>query len=257
MKIHKNLSEVRLGQPQRHADITIFPLFDSCQSGLDYQTMDPSLMRGDLEINEISQDGQIPLLEADNHVDDFILLIDSEEIMGAKQNRVLNTSILLPKRKRTIIPVSCTEQGRWAYNSSSFQSSGNMMPKAARTRKTKSVTYACAKVEAEYAAAPAAMPAPAFCYQSNQTEVWEEVQMLQSKANIHSSTGAMSDVYESMKGKVNRFTDQFEAQTDQKGVLVLRNGRILGLDLLSASDAYVFRSARTSSWHCTQPRALK
>ena len=82
MKIKEHLSQVRLGQPQRHADITLFPLFDARQSDLDYQTMDPSLMRGDLEINELSEEGEVPLLEAHNRVNEFILLLDSEEIMG-------------------------------------------------------------------------------------------------------------------------------------------------------------------------------
>ena len=42
-------------------------------------------MRGDLEINEINQGGEVPLLEAHNRVNEFILLLDSEEIKGAKQ----------------------------------------------------------------------------------------------------------------------------------------------------------------------------
>ena len=238
MKITEHLSQVRLGQPQRHADITLFPLFDARQSDLDYQTMDPSLMRGDLEINEISQGGEVPLLEAHNRMNEFILLLDSEEIKGAKQNRVLNTSILLPRKKRTTIPVSCTESGRWAYASASFQSSGNMMPKAARTHKIKSVTTSIATVAAECAAAAIPMPAPACCYASDQSEVWHDVADLQAKAHVASSTSAMNDVYEAVRGKVDRFTDQFDLQQGQKGVLILKNGEILGLDMLSQTEAY-------------------
>ena len=104
-----------------------------------------------LEINEINQGGEVPLLEAHNRMNEFILLLDSEEIKGAKQNRVLNTSILLSRKKRTIIPVSCTESGRWAYVSADFQPSGNMMPKAARTHKMKSVTTTIVTVTAECA----------------------------------------------------------------------------------------------------------
>ena len=238
MKITKHLSQVRLGQPQRHANITLFPLFDARQSDLDYQTMDPSLMRGDLEINEINQSGEVPLLEAHNRVDEFILLLDSEEIKGAKQNRVLNTSILLPRRKRTTIPVSCTESGRWAYASADFQPSGNMMPKTARTHKMKSVTTTSAAVAAECAEAAIPMPAPACCYMSDQSEVWHDVADLQAKTHVHSPTSSMNDVYEAMREKVDRFTDQFDLQPKQKGVLVLKNGEILGLDMLSQPEAY-------------------
>jgi len=237
MKIKEHLSHVRLGQPQRHADITLFPLFDARQSDLDYQTMDPSLMRGDLEINEINQGGEVPLLEAHNRVNEFILLLDSEEIMGAKQNRVLNTSILLPRKKRTTIPVSCTEAGRWAYASASFQSSGNMMPKASRARKMKSVTTTAASVSAACAAGAHSPPA-ACCYASNQSEVWEDVSCLQKKSAVSSLTNAMSDVYEAIREKIDRMTDPFEMQPNQRGLLVLKNGEIMGLDLLSQPDAY-------------------
>ncbi len=237
MKIKEHLSQVRLGQPQRHADITLFPLFDARQSDLDYQTMDPSLMRGDLEINEINQGGEVPLLEAHNRVNEFILLLDSEEIMGAKQNRVLNTSILLPRKKRTTIPVSCTEAGRWAYASASFQSSGNMMPKAARARKMKSVTATAASVAAACAAG-AHSPPVACCYESNQSEVWEDVAFLHKKSAVSSSTSAMSDVYEAIREKIDRLTDPFEMLPGQRGILVLKNGEVMGLDLLSQPDAY-------------------
>ena len=237
MKIKEHLSQVRLGQPQRHADITLFPLFDARQSDLEYQTMDPSLMLGDLEINEINQGGEVPLLEAHNRVNEFILLLDSEEIMGAKQNRVLNTSILLPRKKRTTIPVSCTEAGRWAYASASFQSSGNMMPKAARARKMKSVTATTASVAAACAAG-APVPPVACCYASNQSEVWEDVSCLHKKSAVSSLTSAMSDVYEAIREKIDRLTDPFEMLPGQRGVLVLKDGEIMGLDLLSQPDAY-------------------
>ena len=66
-------------------------------------------------------------------------MIGGEELAGAKQNRVLNTSILLKEASETKIPVSCTEQGRWSYASKAFSESGNVMAFKSRSRKTRSV----------------------------------------------------------------------------------------------------------------------
>ena len=37
-------------------------------------------------------------------------MLAGEEPVGAKQNRILNTTILLKKHSETTIPVSCTKQ---------------------------------------------------------------------------------------------------------------------------------------------------
>ena len=237
MKITGHLSQVQLGTPQRHGDISVFPLFDFHQPDLAYQTMDPSLMRGDLEINEISQGGEVPLLEANNRLDQFILLLDSEEIRGAKQNRVLNTSILLPEKSRTTIPVSCTESGRWEYATAGFQPSGTMMPKKSRTNKMKSVTSTTQKI-ALACAAGAPAPPVACCYSSDQSEVWDDVASLQAETHVSSSTSAMSDVYEAMADKIKKITGKFDLHPNQKGLLVMKDGEIMGFDLLSQSEAY-------------------
>jgi hypothetical protein len=44
-----------------------------------------------------------------------VLLMDGEEPIAAKQNRVLNTTVPVAAQARLTIPVSCVEQGRWAY----------------------------------------------------------------------------------------------------------------------------------------------
>ena len=49
-----------------------------------------------------------------------VLLVDGEELIGAKQNRVLNLSILIPAKQRCVIPICCVEAGRWRAASREF-----------------------------------------------------------------------------------------------------------------------------------------
>jgi len=66
----------------------------------------------------------VPELAVVNDGDIHVLLLDGEELRGAKQNRMLNTTILLKPKSKTIIPVSCTEQGRWNYASAESATRG-------------------------------------------------------------------------------------------------------------------------------------
>jgi len=80
-----------------------------------------------LKITEINKGGSVPELKVTNTAMQYVLLLDGEELMGAKQNQVLNATVLLRPNSETVIPVSCTEQGRCAYSSEEFSSSGHVI----------------------------------------------------------------------------------------------------------------------------------
>ena len=63
-------------------------------------------------INEIDESGNVPELICKNLSSDYILILAGEEIVGAKQNRIVNTSIILGPNKTIKLPVSCVEEGK-------------------------------------------------------------------------------------------------------------------------------------------------
>lgn len=62
----------------------------------------------------------MPLLTVVNHADSPVLLLDGEELVGALQDRVLNSTVLLPAHAWLMIPVNCVEEGRWGSRSPAF-----------------------------------------------------------------------------------------------------------------------------------------
>ena len=58
----------------------------------------------------------MPDLKVINKSEVMVLILDGEELVGAKQNRIVNTTILIPAKETVLIPVSCVEQGRWSYD---------------------------------------------------------------------------------------------------------------------------------------------
>ena len=52
---------------------------------------------------------------------EFIRAPEQAAEIRAKQNRILNLTILVGGGKKLLIPVSCVKQGRWSYRSRDFR----------------------------------------------------------------------------------------------------------------------------------------
>ena len=110
---------VQLGDAVEHRGIVVAPLFPRRGPVAEYITVDEALPRG-LRITEVDDAGSVPELIVENPLAERVLLYDGEELVGAKQNRILNVSVLVELQSKLRIPVSCVEQGRWSATSMSF-----------------------------------------------------------------------------------------------------------------------------------------
>ena len=128
------LPKLRVGDPIRHEALSIFPLFSESSSEVEYRLSDAALADASLLVEEISEGGSVPELLVENNGDVRVLFLEGEELVGAKQNRILNTSVLVAAHTKIKIPVSCVEQGRWGYKSHHFGSSGSHSPSKLRRR---------------------------------------------------------------------------------------------------------------------------
>jgi len=217
------LLKLEFGEPKVFDNMAVFPLFTSVEDNFQYLTLKEALEKRLLTITEVSQSGSVPELKVVSQAEIPVLLLDGEELAGAKQNRVLNTTILLREKSETIIPVSCTEQGRWAYALREFEASGYMMNRNVRARKLASVSYSLEETRT---------------YRSNQGAVWEGVAYMARNADVGSPTGAMRDVFEAREKDLTGYLETFPCLPDQKGIFVMGNGRAVGFDVISRSQAY-------------------
>lgn len=222
-QIKNYLSTVQFGEPQSHHNLVLFPLQATQNSGLAYITLGEAIAAGSLTVTEISVSASVSELFVNNQGDTAVLLVDGEELLGAKQNRVLNTSVLVRGGSKTIIPVSCTEAYRWSYNSAHFSPSPAIMASESRARKSRSVS---ASLDADAS------------YRSDQGEVWNDVSNLQTKAGMTSPTAAMIDVFKAFDAKLKECQPQLPCQPGQQGLIVLHKGQVAGFDLISRPEAY-------------------
>src|SRR3954468_8168428 len=127
------------GTPQRFESLWLVPLFAAGEPRAEYLGLDEAAARG-LVVREVDEAGEVNSLLVENPLDLPVLLYEGEELVGAKQNRILDGSTLVPAKARTggfvscvgrgpragpgragrVVSVSCVERGRWAYRSRSF-----------------------------------------------------------------------------------------------------------------------------------------
>ncbi|HXK39805.1 MAG TPA: DUF6569 family protein, partial [Candidatus Paceibacterota bacterium] len=116
------LSRARLGESAQFKNMTVFPLFAPSNGRAGYVLLGDALARNLAHVTEVSESGSVPELLFVNEADEKVLLVDGEELVGARQNRILNVTLLVGGKQKVVIPVSCVEQGRWAYKSRHFAS---------------------------------------------------------------------------------------------------------------------------------------
>jgi len=89
---------IQPGEAQRFRNITVLPLFSTIRHPVDHLVLSEALDTGRFTVREVDEGGCVPRLVVVNETDSPVLILDGEELFGAKQNRVLNTTVLLKKK---------------------------------------------------------------------------------------------------------------------------------------------------------------
>jgi len=218
--IEKTLSRVKAGVGVSFNNLSVIPLVAGNGIEPDYLTLDEALARGDVRVTETSETGDVPELRLENRGELPVLLLDGEELVGAKQNRVLNLTILAPAKCTITIPVSCVEAGRWSHTSPEFSTKGRAFYAAGRARKADQVTTSLRTSGTR---------------RSRQGEVWEDIAAKSSRMESYSDTAAMECLYEDYQEQVEEYLKAIEMVEGQVGAVFAINGQIRGVELFDFS----------------------
>ena len=210
-----NLPQMRVADPIRHESLTLFPLLAEPVGSVDYLLSDEAMASGSVTVEEVGEAGSVPSLVVSNRADRPVLFLEGEELRGAKQNRVLNTSVLVAAG-RTAIPVSCVEQGRWRYVSRHFSPSGmHSSPKLRHVLK-KSVSRSAEEGRG---------------HGSDQMGVWKEVGRQMASLGSQSPTAAMADTYAAYQARLDEFRGRLKYVEGASGLAVAVGGKVVSVDL--------------------------
>jgi hypothetical protein len=211
------------GAPVSVGQLKVTPVFIREEAALPYLEFEKALADGLVEVTEVSEGGSVPNLFVKNKADRDVIIVDGELLVGAKQNRVVNTTIVVPAGATVEIPVTCVEQGRWGYTSRNFTSSRSHSTSSLRALKHRTVTDSL-RSRGEYS--------------SDQGSVWGSIRDKMHRMAAPSPTMSLTDVYESSV----RFEDEalldeeVKAQAGQVGYFAYVREGFAGGDVFGSSE---------------------
>lgn len=186
-----------------------------------YTTLDEALAFGFIEITEISDAGSVPELRVVNRGLKPTLIVDGEELVGAKQNRIVNLTILVPAQAKLTIPVSCVEAGRWNARSRAFAAAPRTQYATGRAKRMAQVSDAIRDHGARHA---------------DQADIWEDIALKSARMNARSDTGAMEAMFLDHAAFIEKAVAAFSPTEDQIGALFAVSGKLLGFDLFDRAS---------------------
>jgi hypothetical protein len=219
--------DVTLAPPLRHRALTVFPLIAPRAPELPYALLSEALEDGRLRITEVGT-GTVPSVLAISKHDLDILVLDGEQLIGARQNRMTNRSLLLAAGSETVIPVSCMEQGRWHHVSDQFAPGKYHSPSLVRRRSR----------ETEASSLAAGAPPTPQVLASAQHGVWDSIEINARDLDTHSGTGALNEAFDAREHEIDEVVAAMPAADDQVGILAFVGLRPLALDLIGGHALY-------------------
>lgn len=217
------LGAIHVGEPICSGPIFMFPLHSDRTMPTVPLTLDRALQIDALRIEEVSADGSVPELLVQNVGQRPVFLLDGEQVLGLKQNRTFNLSMLLPSESRILVPVSCLERGRWSPRRAPVSGAEHVHFARGRANKMRSVTDSLYQ---------------AGSFRSDQRKVWSDIDAKFQAAGNRSATDSEADYYLGRKARLEPLLSALTCRPGQVGVAVGIGGRLLGVDIFGSSDLY-------------------
>jgi hypothetical protein len=221
--INEYIGGLKLGRKQSYKNMTVFALLSDYDADCDYLTLDEALSDNLIDVVEKDEGGSVPELKVVNRSGRMVLILDGEELVGAKQNRIVNTTILIAGNTTTVIPVSCVEQGRWSYKSAKFSSEKRMMASKLRAHKAAQVKQSLKHTGR---------------FRSDQSAIWKSVEKMAMLRDAVSPSMAMSEIYRKEAPSLKEYVKHFALTDSQVGAVFMLNGKVAGMDCFGRPETF-------------------
>ncbi|MEI2702206.1 MAG: DUF6569 family protein [Baekduia sp.] len=216
-------AQLTLGAPKTAGPLAVFPVFGPTPV-LDYRTFSVSVELGAF-VKELDRGASVNHLLVGNPTDRAFLLYEGEQVLGAQQDRTMDSNVLVAAGAQIEVPVSCVEAGRWdgRRHDEHFRPAPHADDPSLRRAKRES---ALRSAERGLAARPA------------QGEVWQEVGSRLQRFGVASESSKFGDLFEQRRGEIGALADDIEPAVHQVGALACVGGAPIALDVVSRPEVF-------------------
>jgi hypothetical protein len=190
--------------------------------GFGFLTAAPAIDSGALEIRELRSEGAVNTLLAINHTAHYYLLTDMDLLKGAKQNRVVNTSVLIMPHSKQEVDVSCVERSRWSYNSPTFTPAPRILDTKMRAAKADALKKDKKEMTAE-----------------TQSRIWGLINEEMVSNNIINETEDYTTILDSRSEK-QESSYEFLLRENCNGLAVFEGKKLVSFDIFGNREAYQY-----------------
>ena len=173
------IRQISVGASEDFDGVRITPVYiQEAEPLTGYRDFDTLFDQGLVEASEVSDSGVVGRIAVLNRSQWSLCLFDGEALVGAKQNRIVERSLIISPHAEVSVPVNCVERGRWSgiggrghFEKSDFAATPSM-------RMTKAQMMKEGRIGAI------------------QSEVWACVDQVAACHDVRSSSDDLGEIYE-------------------------------------------------------------
>lgn len=215
--------EIMMSSYQTEGLLSVVQFYTAQRNTLEYISLGEALQKELILVKEKEGGADVNNLTVFNLSKKPVFMMDGDILEGAKQNRVINSSVLLAPDSKGNLPVSCVEQGRWQFVSDKFKPADYTAPAKIRSDKSISVSESLGAF---------------LTHSADQSKVWDNVSHYHKKNKIESASSNLSDMYSKHKNDIDELLKKFESNNDSNGFAIFVKNSLLSLDIFNRTDIF-------------------
>ena len=209
-----------ISEPKQKNNIVLFYLSSKEKIKSNFITFPEAFSKNLVKVEEVNDKGIIRYLKVTNISDQKLLILDSEQIIGngIRQNRVVNSTTLIPEFSNVTLKVSCCEKNRWSPAvANELNLSDSLYFSKGRINNSEDIYKKC---------------------DTDQFKIWDDISDKLKEFGSRSFTGSVEDIYNKRRNNVEEIVSSFNPGPNDIGVAIATGNCLISLDIFFSNEVF-------------------